>query len=290
MFSTTMTEKYTQNFLEIAEKLRGLIDRSDAILVGIGAGMSASAGFDYSGKRFSDNFSDFQEKYGIEDMYSGGFYPFGSLEEYWAWWSRMIKLNRYDSAVGKPYLDLLSLIAEKNYFVLTTNVDHQVQKAGFDKERLFYTQGDYGLWQCSLPCHSKTYDNKETVISMVEEQRNMKVPSSLVPHCPVCGRPMSMNLRSDDTFVEDEGWYEAAGRYEKFLNGNINKQLLLLELGVGYNTPGIIKYPFWQIAERNRDASYVCINDRDTAVPRAIEKQSVCVKGDIGAVLKILKC
>ncbi len=290
MFSTTMTEKYTQNFLEIAEKVRGLIDRSDAILVGIGAVMSASAGFDYSGKRFSDNFSDFQEKYGIEDMYSGGFYPFGSLEEYWAWWSRMIKLNRYDSAVGKPYLDLLSLIAEKNYFVLTTNVDHQVQKAGFDKERLFYTQGDYGLWQCSLPCHSKTYDNKETVISMVEEQRNMKVPSSLVPHCPVCGRPMSMNLRSDDTFVEDEGWHEAAGRYEKFLNGNINKQLLLLELGVGYNTPGIIKYPFWQIAERNRNASYVCINDRDTPVPRAIEKQSICVKGDIGAVLKILKC
>ena len=125
---------------------------------------------------------------------------------------------------------------------------------------------------------------------MVEEQRNMKVPSSLVPHCPVCGRPMSMNLRSDDTFVEDEGWHEAAGRYEKFLNGNINKQLLLLELGVGYNTPGIIKYPFWQIAERNRNASYVCINDRDTPVPRAIEKQSICVKGDIGAVLKILKC
>ena len=290
MFSTTMTEIYTQNFLEIAEMVRWLIDRSDAILVGLGSGMSASAVFDYSGKRFSDNFSDFQEKYGIEDMYSGGFYPFDSLEEYWAWWSRMIKLNRYDSAVGKPYLDLLSLIAEKNYFVFTTNVDHQVQKAGFDKERLFYTQGDYGLWQCSLPCHSKTYDNKETVIRMVEEQRNMKVPSSLVPHCPACGRPMSMNLRSDDTFVEDDGWHEAAGRYEKFLNRNINKHLLLLELGVGYNTPGIIKYPFWQIAERNRDASYVCINDRDTAVPRAIEKQSVCVKGDIGAVLKILKC
>ena len=286
MFSTTMTEKYTQNFLEIAEKLRGLIDRSDAILIGIGAGMSASAGFDYSGKRFSDNFSDFQEKYGIEDMYSGGFYPFDSLEEYWAWWSRMIKLNRYDSAVGKPYLDLLSLIAEKNYFVFTTNVDHQVQKAGFDKERLFYTQGDYG----PLPFHSKTYDNRETVLRMVEEQRDMKIPSSLVPRCPVCGRPMSMNLRSDNTFVEDDGWHEAAERYERFLEHNMNSRLLLIELGVGYNTPGIIKYTFWQIAERNRNAAYVCINDRDTPVPRAIEKQSICVKGDIGAVLKILKC
>ena len=206
--------EYTKDYLtKILEK----IENSVAILVGIGAGMSTSAGFEYSGERFEKYFSDFKEKYGINDIYEGGFYPFSSLEEYWAWWSRHIYFNRYDVSVGKPYSDLLKILKDKNYFILTTNVDHQIQMAGFEKMRLFYTQGDYGLWQCSVPCHNKTYDNENEVRKMIELQRDMKIPSNLIPYCPVCKKPMAMNLRSDDSFVQDDGWYEAQNRYNDFI-------------------------------------------------------------------------
>lgn len=198
------------NDSEQIENLKTEIETADCILIGAGAGLSTSAGFNYDGERFEKSFSDFRTRYGIADMYSGGFYPYKTLEEYWAWWSRHIWLNRYASGVGKPYADLLALVKDKDYFVLTTNVDHQFQLAGFDQKRLFYTQGDYGLWQCSKACHDKTYGNEETVRQMVTAQKDMKIPSELIPKCPVCGAPMTMNLRCDDKFVQDEGWYEAS--------------------------------------------------------------------------------
>ena len=217
MFSRTLTRKSIQSSLGQAEKIRSALQGADAVVIGAGAGLSTSAGFVYNGERFQQYFCDFASKYGFSDMYSGGFYPYATLEEYWAYWSRYIWVNRYMNAPKPVYEDLLALVKDKDYFVITTNVDHQFQKAGFDKHRLFYTQGDYGLFQCSEPCCQKTYDNEETVRQMLEQQRNMRVPSELVPRCPVCGRPMTMNLRSDDTFVENEGWHRAAERYSEFL-------------------------------------------------------------------------
>lgn len=275
-------KKYTADYLaKILEKIESV----DAILAGIGAGMSTSAGFEYSGERFERYFFDFKEKYDIKDMYEGGFYPFSSLEEYWAWWARQIYYNRYGVEIGKPYRDLLKILKDKNYFVLTTNVDHQIQKAGFDKAKLFYTQGDYGLWQCSTPCHNKTYDNQEKVRMMIEMQKDMKIPSHLVPYCPVCKKPMTMNLRIDDTFVQDEGWEQAKERYSDFLEKYKYSKIMFLELGVGSNTPGIIKYPFMQMTIQNENAMYVSINKQNSYLPKAIKDRSVQVQGDIAEIL-----
>ncbi|MDE6411481.1 MAG: Sir2 silent information regulator family NAD-dependent deacetylase [Clostridia bacterium] len=271
------------------EKLKTALDNAEAVVVGAGAGLSASAGYTYSGERFRKYFSDFEEKYGFHDMYTGGFYPYSSPEELWAFWSRDILINRYIEAPKPVYENLLKLVKDKDYFVLTTNVDHCFQKAGFDKERLFYTQGDYGLFQCSVPCHNKTYDNEETVRRMVEEQRDMKIPSSLVPRCPVCKKPMTMNLRCDDTFVEDEGWHSACARYERFINESRGKRVLFLELGVGGNTPAIVKYPFWRLTMKNEDATYACINLGEADCPPQIKERSVCIDRDIGEVLQELK-
>lgn len=230
-------------------------------------------------------FSDFIEKYGFEDMYSGGFYPFESLEEHWAYWSRYILINRYMDCDNGTYQKLFELVKDKDYFVLTTNVDHQFQKTGFDKQRLFYTQGDYGLFQCSKPCHRATYDNEEVVREMVKRQKDMKIPTGLIPHCPVCGKPMTMNLRADDTFVQDDGWYRAAERYADFLRRHKETKMLLLELVVGMNTPGIIKYPFWQMAAQNPNAYYVSINAGEAYAPEEIRERAICVNGDIGEVI-----
>lgn len=272
-------------YAEQIKRLRDEVSSADAILIGAGAGLSTSAGLAYSGKRFYKHFSDFAAKYGIRDMYSGGFYPFPTQEEFWAWWSRHIYFNRYGVTVGKPYADLLELVKDKNYFVLTTNVDHQFQLAGFDKERLFYTQGDYGLFQCSVPCHNKTYDNEGIVTEMVAKQEDMKIPSELIPKCPVCGKNMTLNLRSDNKFVEDEGWHNANQRYEDFLRKNKDKRILLLELGVGGNTPVIIKYPFWRITAQNPKATYACVNLGESLCPDEIEPQSICIDADIGKAL-----
>lgn len=288
MFLRNLITTSTENYSKKIDRLRNEIEYADAIAVGAGAGMSTSAGFAYDGERFERNFADFRKKYGITDMYSGGFYPYNSLEEYWAWWSKHIYVNRYDIEVGKPYADLLKLVKDKNYFVLTTNVDHQFQMAGFDKKRLFYTQGDYGLWQCSKACHDKTYDNEEAVRQMVAEQKDLKIPSELIPKCPVCGSPMTMNLRCDNSFVQDEGWYMAANRYEDFIRRHNGMHILFLELGVGANTPVIIKYPFWQMTAQNSKATYACINYGEAVVPREIEKQAICINSDISAVLNDL--
>lgn len=288
MFFRKKTMTSTEDCSEQIKKLRDELEQADAVLIGAGAGMSTSAGLTYGGERFEEHFSDFKEKYGIQDMYSGGFYPYNTLEEYWAWWSRQIYVNRYDVPAGIPYQNLLKLAADKDYFVLTTNVDHQFQLAGFDKKRLFYTQGDYGLWQCSKPCHDKTYDNEEMVRRMVKEQKNMKIPSELVPHCPVCGAPMTMNLRCDDTFVQDKGWYAASDCYHDFLRRHEGMRVLYLELGVGGNTPGIIKYPFWQMTAKNPEATYACVNLGEAMCPRELERQAICIDGDIGEIMEKL--
>ncbi len=279
----------TGNYSDNIKKLRETIKESDAVLIGAGAGMSASAGLTYSGERFYKYFSDFHEKYGINDIYSGGFYPFETLEEYWAWWSRHIYYNRYDLPVGKPYTDLLELVKDKDYFVLTTNVDHQFQLAGFDKKRLFYMQGDYGLWQCSKPCHQETYDNEDAVRSMIAKQNSMRIPTELIPKCPLCGEPMTMNLRSDGTFVQDEGWYAAANRYDDFVRRHKNLHILYLELGVGTNTPVIIKYPFWQMTAKNPKSFYACINKDEAYCPRELKKQSICIDTDIAKAIADIK-
>ena len=288
MFLKTETTKSTAAFSDDLARLRQELDRADAVVIGAGAGLSASAGFTYSGERFEKYFGDFIGKYGFHDMYSGGFYPFETLEEHWAYWSRYIYINRYLDAPKPVYSTLLKLVQDRDYFVLTTNVDHCFQKAGFDKHRLFYTQGDYGLWQCSKPCHSKTYDNEEAVRAMLAQQNSMKIPGELVPHCPVCGAPMSMNLRADGSFVEDSGWHKAARRYEEFLRRHEEMRVLFLELGVGGNTPGIIKYPFWRMTYQNPRAVYACVNLGEAWAPKEIAERSVCIDGDIGETLECL--
>lgn len=288
MFSRNVTRPSTGACSGQIERLKAELETADAVIIGAGAGLSTAAGFTYSGRRFEENFPDFIKKYGFQDMYSAGFYPFGSAEEHWAYWSRYIYINRYVDGDNGTYKRLFELVKDKDYFVLTTNVDHQFQKAGFDKKRLFYTQGDYGLFQCSEPCHNATYDNEAAIRAMVARQADMKIPAELIPHCPVCGKPMTMNLRADDSFVQDEGWYRASGRYSDFLRRHEGRHILFLELGVGMNTPVIIKYPFLQMTARNPKVIYACINYGEAFAPSAIEKQSICINGDIGEVLKKL--
>lgn len=298
--------KSTDTCCDKISRLKHEIETADAVIIGAGAGLSASAGFTYTGKRFEQHFSDFIRKYGFHDMYSGGFYPFETLEEHWAYWSRYIYINRYTAAPKPVYDDLLKLVQGKDYFVLTTNVDHCFQKAGFDKQCLFYTQGDYGLWQCSVPCHNKTYDNEAVVRKMVAAQGfafaengdlyvpdgtklKMEVPSELIPYCPHCHKPMSMNLRADDTFVEDEGWHRAAERYGAFLKSHQNQKVLFLELAVGYNTPTIVKYSFWQMTYDWPNATYACLNYGEAYAPDEIKRKSICVNRDIGDILTALE-
>ncbi len=289
MFPNRLRKDQEGSDIEKIRKLGKALAEAEAVIIGAGAGLSASAGFVYTGERFQAYFLDFEEKYGFHDMYSGGFYPYKALEEYWAYWSRYIYVNRYMDPPRPVYEDLLELIKDKDYFILTTNVDHCFQKAGFEKERLFYTQGDYGLFQCSEPCCQETWDNEEIIKQMIRLQDHMKIPSDLVPFCPHCGKPLTMNLRADDTFVQDKGWYQASQRYSRFLTEHQDEKILFLELGVGYNTPVIIKYPFWQMTAENPKAVYACVNLGEASAPREIRNRSICIDGDIGNILKKLK-
>ena len=280
--------KSIKDYSQEIERIKNVINEADAVLIGAGAGLSTAAGFVYSGERFYEHFADFGKKYGIDNMYFGGFYPFPSPEEKWAYWSRYIYINRYSDIPKKTYANLLSLVKEKEYFVLTTNVDHCFQRAGFDKNRIFYTQGDFGLFQCSTPCHQKTYDNEEIIRKMYVDQKDMRIPTELVPKCPVCGKEMRMNLREDDRFVEDEGWHKASRRYSDFVEKYADKKIVFLELGVGVNTPVIIKYPFWRMTYANQKATYICINYGEATCPDQIKNRSVCVNEDIDNFLSII--
>lgn len=281
MFSQRKILESTKDHSAEIDRLKNEIETADAIVIGAGSGLSTAAEFTYSGERFEKYFSDFIEKYQFRDMYSGGFYPFESLEEHWAYWSRYIYINHYMDVDNGTYKGLFKLVKDKDYFVLTTNVDHQFQKAGFDKHRLFYTQGDYGLFQCSQPCCQETYDNEACIQDMLKTQKNMRIPTELIPHCPKCGKPMTMNLRADDTFVQDKGWYRAAERYEELLRRHKNLHILFLELVVGYNTPAIIKYSFWQMTVKNSKAVYACVNFGEAFCPKQIQSQAICINIDI---------
>lgn len=288
MFSRIWTKLSMKSNSEPIERLQTVLQDCDAVVIGAGSGLSTAAGFTYTGERFEKYFSDFAAKYGIKDMYSGGFYPFPTMEEFWAYWSRYIYINRYQDAPKPVYEDLLNLVRDKDYFVITTNVDHCFQKAGFDKKRLFYTQGDYGLFQCSEPCCQETFENEAMIREMVTRQEDMKVPTELLPVCPHCGKPLTMNLRSDNKFVEDEGWHAATERYENFLRTRDGQKVLFLELGVGYNTPVIIKYPFWQMTAKNPNAIYACINQGQAVCPQEIQRQAICINIDLGNALQEL--
>lgn len=269
-------------------KLRELLRGAKNILIGAGAGLSTAAGYTYDGERFKKYFADFEAAYGFHDMYSGGFYPYKTPEEFWGFWCRNIFYNRYDLPLNETYRNLLRLVRDKNYFVLTTNVDHLFQLNGFDKTQLFYTQGDYGLFQCPTPCHNKTYNNESTVRKMIAAEKNMRVPKELFPRCPKCGKMMTLNLRVDDKFVEDSGWHAAFYRYQKFLKLHANGEIVYLEIGVGANTPGIIKYPFWKLTEKNPAAHYVCINKGNAFTSYEIATQSLLIDADIAEVLNAL--
>ena len=286
MFGRTRIAKFTTDCSVQIPKLKTALDEADAVVIGAGARLSTSAGFTYDGERFHKYFADFEAKYGFHDMYSGGFYPYATPEEHWAYWSRYILINRYTDAPKPVYKELFRLVKDKDYFVITTNVDHCFQEAGFDKKRLFYTQGDYGLFQCSEPCCQETWDNEAVIRRMVAEQKDMKIPSELIPCCPHCGKPLTMNLRSDDRFVEDEGWHAAAERYANFLRTREGQKILFLELGIGYNTPVIIKYPFWQMTAKNPRATYACVNRSEVLCPDEIADRSICINEDIGEVLE----
>ena len=301
MFLKKRMNKSMSSCSDELSMIKEKIKQADAIVIGAGAGFSTSAGFVYSGDRFEKYFGDFRQKYGFTDMYSGGFYPYETLEEYWGYWCRYIYINRYMDAPKPVYQKLYDLVKEKDYFVLTTNVDHCFQKAGFNRQQLFYTQGDYGLFQCSKPCCKETYDNEEVIKNMVLSQGfqikdkellkpegmeiKLTVPKAMIPHCPNCGKPMTMNLRADNTFVEDKGWYQAAQRYEQFLQEHKNVKIVFIELGVGYNTPGIIKYPFWRMTNTFPKATYVCLNQGEAYAPEEIIRKSICLNEDIGKVL-----
>lgn len=286
MFSRIRTIKSTENCSVQIDNLKKALNECDAVVIGAGAGLSAAAGFTYSGERFDKYFSDFKEKYGFDDMYYGGFYPYRTQEEFWAYWSRYIYINRYLDAPTDLYNKLYDLVSDKDYFVITTNVDHCFQKAGFDKKRLFYTQGDYGLFQCSAPCCQETFDNEERIKAMYEQQKDMKIPNHLIPVCPHCGKPLTTNLRCDDKFVQDDGWYQASERYNDFIRRHKELKVLYLEIGVGYNTPAIIKYPFRQMTAQNPKAVYACINMGDAVVPEEIASQSICIDADISKVIE----
>lgn len=296
-----------ENFNERIRKAGELLAEADFVLIGAGAGLSTAGGFEYSGEKFEKYFEDFGKIYGFRDMYSGGFYPYKTSEEKWAFWSRYVFVNRYlESSPNKVYSALFDLVKNKDYFVITTNVDHQFQLVNFDKERLFYLQGDYGLFQCSVPCHNKTYDNRELILQMLKSQNfitikkgkieitdktewKTKIDSALIPKCPVCSREMEMNLRSDDRFVQDDGWYVHAQNYQNFVDKTRNKKLVLLEIGIGYNTPAIIKYPFEQMTYTNKNTHLIRINKDYAICPDDIARKTILFDEDILKILENLQ-
>ncbi len=277
----------TENYSKI-DLLKEAIKEADAVIIGAGAGLSTSAGLHYEGERFEKYVGEYGKKYGYNHMYHAAFHSYPNLEAHWGYWSKHIYYNRYDFVPNNVYANIKKFIENTNYFVLTTNADHLFIKTGFDKERIFYTQGDYGLFQCSKSCHNKTYDNEEIIKKMVDNQKDLAIPSELIPYCPLCKAPMDTNLRKDYFFVEDEGWHQASKRYRNFLREQNAKKILMIELGVGGNTPSIIKYPFWETARANKNSIYTCINLFEANAPKDIEERSICIQNDIQEVFEEL--
>lgn len=273
------------DFQKRISEFKCLFNEAKYVLIGAGAGLSTAVGFEYSGEFFHKYFADFIAKYHFTDMYSAGFYPFETEEEKWAYWSRYVYVNRYKAKANPLYTKLHDFVKHKDYFVLTTNVDHQFQLAGFDKSRLFYMQGDYGLLQCSVPCHNKTYDNEQLILKMVREQKDYRVPTQLIPKCPVCGRNMEMNLRADDRFVQDDGWYQHAELYQEFLEKTKGPKLLLIEIGIGFNTPAIIRYPFEKMTYLSKDTHLVRINKDYPIYPQELVGKAISFDEDIDIIL-----
>ncbi len=273
---------------KLIQKLKEEIENSEYILIGAGAGLSTSAGFLYDGKRFEDNFKDYIKKYGFTDMYSAGFYNFPTLEEYWAYFSLYVYINRYDIEENETYLNLYNIVKNKNYFVITTNVDGRFADSKFDKDKIFAVQGDFSLFQCSKPCRQETFYNEKYIREMIKYKKEMKIPTELIPKCPYCGENMSMNLRVDSTFVQDKNWDKQKSKYENFLKNSDNSKILFLELGVGFNTPSIIKYNFWRMTLNNKKSVYASINLGECYSASDIAERSICIDADISEVLKKL--
>lgn len=268
-------------YQEQIENAAKLLNDADYILIGAGAGLSSAAGLKYSGKRFTDNFSEFIEKYGVKDMYSACFYPYPNEEARWGYWSKHVSINRIQVDALPLYQQLFNLVKDKKYFVLTTNADHQFYKAGFQEEKIFATQGDYGLIQCMKGCHPKTYDNIKMIKQMDQARRDCLVPSYMVPRCPVCGGLMNMNLRCDQYFVEDEKWHEAEKNFGDFLDECYEKKVVLLELGVGFNTPTIIRFPFEKLIKENKNMKLIRLNFNEAVIPESLQKRAIGINEDL---------
>ena len=278
-------EEYNKKILEV----KNLINEADYILIGAGSGLSTAAGLEYFGESFEKNFKEFIEKYNFPDLYSASFYDFNTQEEKWAFFTKMIYLNRFNKEPLKLYQEIYYLIKEKDYFVITTNVDGQFEKAGFEKERVFETQGDYAYLQCENACHNKLYYNYDLVNEWLKNTKDCKIPSNLVPKCPVCGGNMEMNLRKDANFVQDENWYKQDKRYGEFLNKSQDKNLLLLEIGVGFNTPGIIRFPFEQMVYNNIHTNLVRINKDYAFTNKEIENKTILFDEDVNTIIEDLR-
>lgn len=277
-----------KTFEERIEEFKNALESAEAVVIGAGAGFSDAAGIKYVGKRFTDNFQDFIKKYNMEDLYTSSFYPFKTQEERWAYWAKHVSLNRFETPATKLYTDLFDLVRDKNYFIITTNVEHQFWKANFPNEKIFATQGDYGYIQCAKGCHNKLYDNDSLVANMISATKDCKIPSSLVPKCPVCGGEMDINVRKDRYFVQDEDWDIAYNNYEKFIENNENKKIVFIELGVGYNTPGIIRYPFEQMTNKNDKAVLIRLNKDYPQGPIENKSKTISFTEDMMEVIERL--
>ena len=249
-------EEYSSRIIQAKQAIK----QADYIIIGAGSGLSTAAGLLYSGEKFEKDFKEFIEKYHFDNLYSASFYEFKTQEEKWAFFAKMIKLNRYNEKPLKLYQELYEIVKNKEYFVLSTNVDGQFYNSGFDKDKVFEMQGDYSYLQCENACHNKLYNNRDLVEQWLQNTKDCKIPSKLVMKCPVCGGNMDMNLRKDANFVQDSNWYKASKRYEDFLDKIKNKNVVLLEIGVGFNTPGIIRFPFEQMTANNVKTTLIRIN------------------------------
>jgi len=274
---------------QIIEQSIARIKAADKIIIGAGSGLSTAAGLNYGGKRFQDNFADFISTYPLSDMYSAAFYPFATPEERWAYFSRHILINRFNAPVGQPYKDLLEVVQTKDHFVLTTNVDAQFQRAGFNTSKLFATQGDYGMFQCSKPCNNTLYHNHKMVNDMAAQQSNCKIPSALIPICPNCGEALEPHLRKDQYFVENDDWHTANNNYINYVRQIKQEKVVFLELGVGFNTPSIIRWPFEQLSKQVTNACLIRVNMDDVQANYQISDQSILCQGDIAEFITGIK-